>query len=282
MAKLLVQESGAEAREFDMVDAEVHIGRELDNALRIPDPSISRHHCVIRKAGTGYEIQDLQSSNGVLINGNRVLTSPLKHGDRITLGQIQITFLDPGAADEGATVAIQAMGTENPAGTVRISADQMAALHASVAPAAAKPPEPTVPPVAPLAPQAPEFGHFTDPGKASQPHTPQGASMSNGTITKPDANPVLALILTWFVLGTGHYFINGQQRKWLYTLIAALVGTIACCLPGIIISICSIIDAYQTAERLQKGETIGENEYTFPLLFKIMSKIDKEATCTRV
>ena len=33
--------------------------------------------------------------------------------------------------------------------------------------------------------------------------------MSQGTITKPDANPVLALILTWFVLGTGHIFING-------------------------------------------------------------------------
>ncbi|HZU52808.1 MAG TPA: hypothetical protein VFF77_02870, partial [Holophagaceae bacterium] len=140
-------------------------------------------------------------------------------------------------------------------------------------------------PVAPAAPQSPQFGHFTDPGQAarqaSPSSTPQGASMSNGTITKPDANPVLALILTWFVLGTGHYFINGQQRKWLYTLIAGLVGTLLCCLPGMIIGICSIIDAYQTAERLQKGETIGENEYTFPLLFKIMSKVDKEATCTR-
>lgn len=287
MAKLLVQESGAEPREFDLVDAEVHIGRELDNALRIPDPSISRHHCVIRKAGSGFEIQDLQSSNGVLINGNRVLSSPLKHGDRVTLGQIQITFLQPEAADEGATVAIQAMGNGNPAGTVRISADEMAALHGGLAPKAAKPapppepPKPAVPPVAPVAPQAPEFGHFTDPGKIPPPSRPQGAPMSNGTITKPDANPVLALILTWFVLGTGHYFINGQQRKWLYTLIAGIVGTFLCCVPGIIIGICSIIDAYQTAERLQKGETIGENEYTFPLLFKIMSKIDKEATCTR-
>lgn len=290
MAKLLVQESGAEAREFDLVDAEVHIGRELDNALRIPDPSISRHHCVIRKVGTGFEIQDLQSSNGVLINGNRVQTSPLKHGDRVTLGQIQITFLDPDAVpSEGATVAIQAMGDENPAGTVRISADQMAAIHAGVAPS--KPPVSVPPPPAPepVGLQAPQFGQFTDPGQAVrqsdpsyQPHTPLGASMSNGTITKPEANPVLALLLTWFVLGTGHYFINGQQRKWLYTLIAGLVGTLLCCLPGMIIGICSIIDAYQTAERLQKGETIGENEYTFPLLFKIMSKFDKEATCSRV
>ncbi|HZU53981.1 MAG TPA: FHA domain-containing protein, partial [Holophagaceae bacterium] len=146
MAKLLVQESGAEPREFDLVDAEVHIGRELDNALRIPDPSISRHHCVIRKAGKAFEIQDLQSSNGVLINGNRVQASPLKHGDRVTLGQIQITFLDPDAApDEGATVAIQAMGAENPAGTVRMRADQMAAIHAGAAP---KPPVSLPPPPA--------------------------------------------------------------------------------------------------------------------------------------
>lgn len=289
MAKLLVQESGADSREFDLVDAEVHIGRELDNALRVPDPSISRHHCVVRKTGSGFEIQDLQSSNGVLVNGNRVQSSPLKHGDRITLGQVHLTFMDPGA-DEGATVAIQAAAPENPAGTVRMSADQMAAIHATNAPkktpeSAAPPAAPSGPPpaVAPPAPKptpdAPKFGHFTDPGKA--PH-PQGAAMSSGTITKPDANPVLALILTWFVLGTGHYFINGQQRKWLYTLIAGLVGTLLCCIPGIVIGICSIIDAYQTAERLQKGETIGENEYTFPLLFKIMSKIDKEATCARV
>ncbi|MBS1784054.1 MAG: FHA domain-containing protein [Acidobacteria bacterium] len=179
MAKLLVQESGAEPREFDLVDAEVHIGRELDNALRIPDPSISRHHCVIRQVGTGYEIQDLQSSNGVLVNGNRVQSSPLKHGDRVTLGQIQITFQDPQAAgaDEGATVAIQAIGSENPAGTVRMSADQMAAVKAGIEPKAAPatPAAPSVPPVAPKPPQAPQFGHFTDPGQSPN----QGALMSD-------------------------------------------------------------------------------------------------------
>ena len=103
--------------------------------------------------------------------------------------------------------------------------------------------------------------------------------MSTGTIHKPDANPVLALILTWFVLGTGHFLINGQQRKWIYTLVAGIIGSILCFLPGIVVGVCSVIDAYQTAARLQKGETIGENEYTFPLLFKIMSKIDKTATC---
>ncbi len=100
------------------------------------------------------------------------------------------------------------------------------------------------------------------------------------TISKPDANPVLAALLTWLVFGTGHFFINGQQRKWLFTLIAAIVGSILCLLPGIVISILSIIDAYKTAERLKAGEAIPENEYSMPLLFKIISMIDKTATCS--
>ena len=52
-------------------------------------------------------------------------------------------------------------------------------------------------------------------------------------------------------------------------------------LPGLVIGVLSIIDSYQTAERLQKGEEIGENEYTQPLLFKIMKLVDKEATCSK-
>jgi uncharacterized RDD family membrane protein YckC len=128
MAKLLVHES-AGVREFEIIDTEVHMGRELDNTLRLPDPSISRHHCVIRKVGEGYEIQDLQSSNGVLVNGNRVQSSPLRDGDRITLGQVQLTFQDP-RPEAGPTVAINVQGsTAVPSGTVRMSADQLAAVH---------------------------------------------------------------------------------------------------------------------------------------------------------
>ena len=178
MAKLLVHES-AGVREFEIVDDEVHMGRELDNTLRLPDPSISRHHCVVRKVAGGYEIQDLQSSNGVLVNGNRVQSSPLRDGDRITLGQVQLTFQDPRA--EGATVAISREEVPAaPLGTVRMSAAELAAIHSEGAPPepkielqgqgatgpmAAKPAAPGVPPVAPppITPPKP-FGEFTNPG----------------------------------------------------------------------------------------------------------------------
>jgi uncharacterized RDD family membrane protein YckC len=164
MAKLLVHES-AGVREFEIIDNEVHMGRELDNTLRLPDPSISRHHCVLRKVGGGFEIQDLQSSNGVLVNGNRVQSSPLRDGDRITLGQVQLTFQDP-RPEVAATVAINIL--DNPAppsGTVRMTADQLAAIHTGKPPAEPEPrialqdqistgpvAIPAIPPVPPLPP----------------------------------------------------------------------------------------------------------------------------------
>jgi uncharacterized RDD family membrane protein YckC len=140
------------------------MGRELDNTLRLPDPSISRHHCVIRKVGGGFEIQDLQSSNGVLVNGNRVQASPLRDGDRITLGQVQLTFQDP-RPEVAATVAISAMEAPPPSGTVRMSADQLAAIHTGKPTAESEPKgpaadqlatgpvaTPALPPLPPVAP----------------------------------------------------------------------------------------------------------------------------------
>lgn len=105
--------------------------------------------------------------------------------------------------------------------------------------------------------------------------------MSQNTISKPDANPIVAALLTLLIFGIGHLVINGQQRKWLFTLIATFIGSILCVLPGLIIGIMSTIDAYQTAERLKAGEAIPENEYSMPMLFKIISMVDKTATCSK-
>ena len=60
------------------------------------------------------------------------------------------------------------------------------------------------------------------------------------------------------------------------------IGSALCVLPGIFINVLSTVDAYQTAERLKKGETIGENEYTLPLLYKIVKIVDSEAICSTV
>jgi uncharacterized RDD family membrane protein YckC len=169
MAKLLVQESSG-AREFELVDLEVNIGRELDNTLRLADPSISRHHAVLRRGPSGYEIQDLQSSNGVLLNGNRVESAPLHDGDRITLGQMQMTFIDPQPP---------AAGESSPLGTVRMGTEAMARLRASTSPEL--PPEPAAPAPAP----APAFAVPMPP---PQPAPPAAV---------PAGPPVLGFLQPW-------------------------------------------------------------------------------------
>jgi hypothetical protein len=100
-------------------------------------------------------------------------------------------------------------------------------------------------------------------------------------IQKPDANPAVSALLTALIFNLGHLLINGQQRKWLFTLIACFVGSIFCLVPGLVIWVLSVIDSYQTAERLQKGESIPENEYSQPMLYKIMKLVDNTATCSR-
>ena len=204
MAKLLVQESSG-AREFELVDLEVNIGRELDNTLRLSDPSISRHHAVIRLGQAGYEIHDLQSSNGVLLNGNRVPSAPLHDGDRITLGQMQLTFVDPQASHPGAG---------NPLGTVRMAPEDMAKLWAGAAetpapaevPAAAvpAPPAPAAPPMdlpgpAFLYPYLPSIPDLASPVLAADGSPERAEFMSRFQAAMIDASPVLVVSLVGLV-----------------------------------------------------------------------------------
>jgi hypothetical protein len=174
MAKLLIQES-AGIREFELVDDEIQIGRELDNALRISDPSISRHHATLRRIAAGYEIQDMGSSNGVLVNGARVQSSPLVDADRITLGQLHMTFVDPRPAQEEA---------DSPLGTVRINPSEMAKLHL-----AAPEPLPTEP-VASIMSKAPV------PSRPLPPAPPSAFSTAKTPAEDPEPTPEIIVSRT--------------------------------------------------------------------------------------
>lgn len=140
--------------------------------------------------------------------------------------------------------------------------------------AAATPPQAAAP--APAANPAKKAPSLAEKAKAA---ADQAGSSDSEMISKPDANPILALILTWFVFGLGHMIINGQTNKWIWILVMTFIGSLLCGIPGMIIGIMSIVDAYQTAVRLKSGETIAQNEYSFPLLFKICKILDKKATC---
>ncbi len=96
-------------------------------------------------------------------------------------------------------------------------------------------------------------------------------------ISKPGASPIAALLLSLFVLQLGHVIINGQTKKWVMIFVAIIIGEVLCCLPGLLLAILSLIDSYKTAEKLQAGKEIDENEYSVELLYKIVKLIHKEA-----
>ncbi len=75
-------------RPFPLLNAEMVIGRADDCEITIPDSQISRRHALVRVDGSGAVVADLQSHNGVRVNGNRIEEpTPLDPGDELVLGQ---------------------------------------------------------------------------------------------------------------------------------------------------------------------------------------------------
>jgi hypothetical protein len=68
------------------------IGRTSRNNLRLRYPHISRSHAVIEQVDDELCIRDQGSFNGTFVNGTQVDSAPLSDGDRIKVGNIQLTF----------------------------------------------------------------------------------------------------------------------------------------------------------------------------------------------
>ena len=69
-------------------DGTVRVGRASDNTLIFSSANrrVSAHHAEIKQKGDHYILHDLGSTNGTMINGRRVITTELRHGDLIEFG----------------------------------------------------------------------------------------------------------------------------------------------------------------------------------------------------
>lgn len=74
----------------------ITLGRWPDNDVVLPDRMVSRHHAQIRRVGTQFLLEDLSSTNGTFVNGQRTKNNyALQDGDSIQIApRFQLRFLD--------------------------------------------------------------------------------------------------------------------------------------------------------------------------------------------
>ena len=93
--------SDGERRSFSMARDMTVVGRREDCDLRIPLGEVSRKHCRIVRDGDSLKLEDLGSSNGTFLNGQRVQEALLSPGDTIQVGPVVFVLqIDGQPSDE--------------------------------------------------------------------------------------------------------------------------------------------------------------------------------------
>jgi chromosome segregation ATPase len=90
--RLLIRTDG-DMEVVHVLGRKTSVGRTPDNDLQIDAKFISRHHAVILVGPAHAIIEDLNSTNGVLVNNRRITRQPLKDGDNVMIGKTQFRFV---------------------------------------------------------------------------------------------------------------------------------------------------------------------------------------------
>lgn len=91
----LLQGPGA-PREFNLLAEEIVIGRSSQVEICIESQLMSRRHAALRRSGPDVRLVDLESANGVYLNGVRVHSAGLLVGDTIQIGDVLLVYREGG------------------------------------------------------------------------------------------------------------------------------------------------------------------------------------------
>jgi len=134
---------------FTLEGDQLNIGRDSANEVVINDAEVSRRHARLTFQGGKYILEDLGSTNGTFVNGQR-LAGPrvLKAGEVVSFGEqivlvFEVTTNDPGATMVSPRAAAAVPSAPRPAGPPPPPpADYVGSVPAGPAPAASIPEEP--------------------------------------------------------------------------------------------------------------------------------------------
>lgn len=121
MPKIVIVKGPETGRTIAIGDEPLVIGRGAGAGLVLDDGRVSRRHAIIQRDGKGgWEIRDLRSSNGTLLNNEPVHdTAPLESGDRVTIGRVTLCF------DPLNTTAVRLHAKEAGRGETSIAVDRL-------------------------------------------------------------------------------------------------------------------------------------------------------------
>lgn len=92
MAKLVLLQAG-EATPYDLNTPETVLGRHPDCTIQLQSNMVSRRHARVLAKDGKHIIEDLESGNGTLVNGQKITqATELKHNDRIKLGPMLLRY----------------------------------------------------------------------------------------------------------------------------------------------------------------------------------------------
>ena len=107
----LVQLAGEQpGKVFALHHNTIIIGRATDVDVSLADGSVSTNHARIINGPHGFEIEDLDSTNGTMIAEERITRGSLHNGDRVTIGRVELVFL----LDRPTAVTVQLPGRGAP------------------------------------------------------------------------------------------------------------------------------------------------------------------------
>ena len=96
--EILVAQGPLKGRRFTVEATGLRLGRSSTCEISIPDPSLSRNHCLFEVRDGQLWVTDLASANGTLVNGEPLGadSKTLQPGDRVAAGETVLAFVEPG------------------------------------------------------------------------------------------------------------------------------------------------------------------------------------------
>jgi hypothetical protein len=80
-------QDGSPAKKLEIHKGTAVIGRNEACDIILMDVQVSRRHCILQITPEGLRFRDLNSSNGITVNGQRVKEGVLKTGDKLKIGE---------------------------------------------------------------------------------------------------------------------------------------------------------------------------------------------------